>query len=217
MQAGVTDNVPLHVLGGNIIPVALGQDFMTTTAVRNATLALVVALPKENSTASGEPHAPADPPSCACCLLACAGTPPRAQRNASAPFRLGLAAHYHLAVPLRKGRSSRQREPQLHVRAGRAGAQAVLCCAADRCGGRCGGAPQAGVQNACGHMYLDQGEEMNLERSLNNYITMASQVVAQVRPAFFKPLSRRRRAVSRSKVAFRVAEQRECHSREFAG
>ena len=57
MQAGVTDNVPLHVLGGNIIPVALGQEFMTTTAVRNATLALVVALPKENSTATGEPPA----------------------------------------------------------------------------------------------------------------------------------------------------------------
>ena len=55
VQAGVTDNVPLHVLGGNIIPVALGQEFMTTTAVRNATLALVVALPKENSTATGEP------------------------------------------------------------------------------------------------------------------------------------------------------------------
>lgn len=53
--------------------------------------------------------------------------------------------------------------------------------AADRCGGRCGGAPQAGVQNACGHMYLDEGEEMNLTRSLNNYITMASQVVRQVR------------------------------------
>ena len=29
-------------------------------------------------------------------------------------------------------------------------------------------------------MYLDQGEEMNLTRSLNNYITMASQVVRQV-------------------------------------
>ena len=53
--------------------------------------------------------------------------------------------------------------------------------AADRCGGRCGGTPQAGVQNACGHMYLDQGEEMNLERNLNNYLTMASQVVRQVR------------------------------------
>ena len=30
-------------------------------------------------------------------------------------------------------------------------------------------------------MYLDQGEEMNLERNLNNYLTMASQVVHQVR------------------------------------
>lgn len=42
------------------------------------------------------------------------------------------------------------------------------------------------MQNACGHMYLDEGEEMNLERGLNNYITMASQVVAQVRPALPK-------------------------------
>ena len=33
-------------------------------------------------------------------------------------------------------------------------------------------------------MYLDQGEEMNLERNLNNYLTMASQVVRQVRSAF---------------------------------
>ena len=63
------------------------------------------------------------------------------------------------------------------------GAETSVCCAADRCGGRCGGAPQAGVQNACGHMYLDQGEEMNLERNLNNYLTMASQVVRQVRCA----------------------------------
>ena len=36
------------------------------------------------------------------------------------------------------------------------------------------------MQNACGHMYLDQGEELNLTRSLNNYINMASQVVLQV-------------------------------------
>ena len=53
MQAGVTDNVPLHVLGGNIIPVALGQQFMVTEEVRNASLALIVALPAENSTSSG--------------------------------------------------------------------------------------------------------------------------------------------------------------------
>ena len=53
MQAGVTDNVPLHILGGNIIPVALGQQFMLTEDVRNATLALIVALPAENSTSSG--------------------------------------------------------------------------------------------------------------------------------------------------------------------
>ena len=54
MQAGVTDNVPLHVLGGNIIPVALGEQFLRTDDVRNASLALIVALPKENVTANGE-------------------------------------------------------------------------------------------------------------------------------------------------------------------
>ena len=53
MQAGITDNVPLHVLGGNIIPVALGQQFMITEEVRNASLALIVALPKANSTSTG--------------------------------------------------------------------------------------------------------------------------------------------------------------------
>jgi hypothetical protein len=53
--------------------------------------------------------------------------------------------------------------------------------AAERCGGRCGGAPQAGVLNACGHMYLDAGEEMNLTRSLNNYLSLAAQQVLQVR------------------------------------
>ena len=56
----------------------------------------------------------------------------------------------------------------------------VFICVADRCGGRCGGDPQPGVQNACGHMYLDQGEELNLTRSLNNNINMASQVLLQV-------------------------------------
>ena len=52
--------------------------------------------------------------------------------------------------------------------------------AADRCGGHCGGAPQAGVLNACGHMYLDAGEEMNMTRSLNNYLSLAAQQVLQV-------------------------------------
>lgn len=58
----------------------------------------------------------------------------------------------------------------------------IVCCecAGDRCGGRCGGAPQAGVLNACGHMYLDQGEELNLSRNLNNYLNLASQMVQQV-------------------------------------
>lgn len=55
-QAEITDNVPLHVLGGNIVPMALGTDFMLTEAVRNASHALVVAFPKANSTYAG-PHA----------------------------------------------------------------------------------------------------------------------------------------------------------------
>ena len=53
-QANVTDNVPLHVLGGNIVPMALGKEFMLTRDVRNASLALVVAFPAENSTMTGE-------------------------------------------------------------------------------------------------------------------------------------------------------------------
>ena len=53
-RANVTDNVPLHVLGGNIVPMALGKQFMLTRDVRNASLALVVAFPAENSTMTGE-------------------------------------------------------------------------------------------------------------------------------------------------------------------
>ena len=176
MQAGVTDNVPLHVLGGNIIPVALGQEFMTTTAVRNATLALVVALPKENSTATGEPPAPAVPPLGT--PVACSHMQGHCHAPREAPLHVSASALLQAVTSLS--------EEWLRLGRGQAGAQLVLCCAADRCGGRCGGAPQAGVQNACGHMYLDEGEEMNLERGLNNYITMASQVVAQVRPALPK-------------------------------
>ena len=41
------------------------------------------------------------------------------------------------------------------------------------------------MQNACGHMYLDQGEEMNLELGRNNHLTMVSQVVRQVRALSF--------------------------------
>ena len=52
-QANTTDNVPLHVLGGNIVPMALGKQFMLTRDVRNASLAFVVAFPAENSTATG--------------------------------------------------------------------------------------------------------------------------------------------------------------------
>ena len=60
VQADITDNVPLHVLGGNILPMALGKQFMLTSDVRNASLALVVAFPAENSTMTGEAPGPID-------------------------------------------------------------------------------------------------------------------------------------------------------------
>jgi hypothetical protein len=53
VQASVTDDIPLHVLGGNIVPMAMGSQFMLTQDVRNSSLALVVAFPAENSTTTG--------------------------------------------------------------------------------------------------------------------------------------------------------------------
>lgn len=69
----MTDNVPLHVLGGSIVPMALGKQFMLTSDVRNASLAFVVAFPAENSTVSGArlhacsaPALPANAPIVSC-------------------------------------------------------------------------------------------------------------------------------------------------------
>ncbi len=47
-QAGVTDDVPLHLLAGNVLPMAKGHH-MTTVDVRNSSLVLVVAVPKDNA------------------------------------------------------------------------------------------------------------------------------------------------------------------------
>ena len=49
-QAGVTDDVPLHVLAGNVVPLAKGHH-MTTVDVQNSSLVLVVAVPKDNVAA----------------------------------------------------------------------------------------------------------------------------------------------------------------------
>ena len=44
----MTDDVPLHVLAGNVVPLAKGHH-MTTVDVRNSSLALLVAVPKDNA------------------------------------------------------------------------------------------------------------------------------------------------------------------------
>jgi len=69
-QAGVTDDIPVHVLGGNIVPLATpaaGSAFNTTTAARTAPLTLLAALP-------GPPGGPAPlrcGPACAAGAAAC--------------------------------------------------------------------------------------------------------------------------------------------------
>lgn len=154
-QADITDNVPLHVLGGNIIPIALGSQFMLTQAVRNASHALVVAFPKANSTYAGSL-------SFACPVyFVVLFRHLRSPGNVHPVVEQGLSRdeQSHFNIPSRF---------------------CAVNAAGDRCGGRCGGAPQAGVLNACGHMYLDQGEELNLSRNLNNYLNLASQMVQQV-------------------------------------
>lgn len=60
-QAGVTDDVPLHVLAGNVVPLAKGHH-MTTVDVQNSSLVLVVAVPKDNVAA----------PAVRLCALRCA-------------------------------------------------------------------------------------------------------------------------------------------------
>lgn len=49
-QAGVTDDVPLHVLAGNVVPLSKGHH-MTTVDVQNSSLVLLVAVPKDNVVA----------------------------------------------------------------------------------------------------------------------------------------------------------------------
>ena len=49
-QAGVTDDVPLHMLSGNVVPLSKGHH-MTTVDVQNSSLVLVVAVPKDNVVA----------------------------------------------------------------------------------------------------------------------------------------------------------------------
>ncbi|KAK9822226.1 hypothetical protein WJX81_001471 [Elliptochloris bilobata] len=101
LNAGVTDDVPLHVLAGNVVPLAKGHH-MTTVDVRNSSLVLVVAVPKDNVVAP-----------------------------------------------------------------------------AARCSGACGAAPQSGVLNACGGMYWDGGEELNIGRALDNYVSFTAQLTWQ--------------------------------------
>ena len=57
-QANVTDNVPLHVLGGIVLPLSRGG--MTTAAVRASPLTLLIAL--------GQPYAP-HVPRCGACSM----------------------------------------------------------------------------------------------------------------------------------------------------
>jgi hypothetical protein len=51
VQANVTDNTPIHVLGGNILPISRGG--MTTAAARSAPLSLLVALGKAPQGSGG--------------------------------------------------------------------------------------------------------------------------------------------------------------------
>ena len=56
MQVGLTDNAPIYIAGGTIMP--LGQGGMVTDAARNSSLTLIVAFPSLNSSAA--PVRPAD-------------------------------------------------------------------------------------------------------------------------------------------------------------
>ena len=105
MQVGITDDVPLFVLGGTIV--TLGGGGMTTDAARNSTLTFVVALPSS-----------ADVPAPALCGNGC---PPASN----------------------------------------------------------------GSLTACGHVYLDGGEELEVGSAQDNYISLTA-VVSQVHP-FYGP------------------------------
>lgn len=90
-QVGITDDIPVYVLGGTVVP--LGEGGLTTDVARNSSLTLLVAMPGS------------------------AG-------NDSAPSLCGL------------------------------------------------GCPDGAA--ACGHMYLDGGEELEVGSALDNYITMTA-------------------------------------------
>ena len=95
-QVGITDDVPLYLLGGTIF--TLGEGGMTTDAARNSSLTFLVALP---SSSPGP--------------------------------------------------------------------------AASLCGPGCPKS-QNGSLSACGHMYLDVGEELEVGGALDNYISMTAEV-----------------------------------------
>ena len=50
MQVGLTDNTPINVMGGTIVP--LGQGGMVTDSARNSSLTLVVAFPPMNGSSA---------------------------------------------------------------------------------------------------------------------------------------------------------------------
>ncbi len=52
VQANVTDNTPIYILGGNILP--FGQGGMTTTQARTSPLKLVVALANTTGSATAD-------------------------------------------------------------------------------------------------------------------------------------------------------------------
>ncbi|CAL8465182.1 g4717 [Coccomyxa elongata] len=96
--ANLTDNTPVFILGGNIIPIG-PNGTNTTTAARAGNLTLTAAMPTTSSTWF------------------------------------------------------------------------------DRCGKGCAAASQPGELVACGHMYLDQGEELTVGTSLNNYLSFEARLI----------------------------------------
>ena len=48
LQVQLTDNAPIYILGGTVLP--LGQGGMVTDAAKNSSLTLVVAFPATNGT-----------------------------------------------------------------------------------------------------------------------------------------------------------------------
>ena len=218
-QAGVTDDVPLHVLAGNVVPLAKGHH-MTTVDVQNSSLVLVVAVPKDNVVAPAVRlcTTPCVPKPAACCTIcnAVSCLPGRQQWQASCAractcSRRGAGRAFESAgrpaVPtwqnLRGGCAEADKErvaedpsslnPAFQVKvsrfalcarkhSARALHKPVLLPQA-RCGGACGGAPQSGVLNACGGLYWDSGEDLNVGRALDNYVSFTAQLTwqAQVR------------------------------------